>query len=126
MSKIKFNLDNIMKDLERDETDKKIKTYNENSIDKNINNNYKEKKIIGKVEQFFEKISVAAIKLDDSLDVGDIIEIGNNVESIKQRVESIEINKKSIEHAEKGENIGIKLKWKVNKNDTVFKILNNL
>ncbi len=126
MSKIKQSLDNIMEDLERDEIDKKIKIYNENNIDKNINNNYKEKKIIGKVEQFFEKISVVAIKLDDSLDVGDIIEIGNNIESIKQKVESIEINKKSIEHAKKGEHIGIKLKWKVNRNDTVFKILNTL
>jgi len=119
--KIKRSLDNIMEELERDEIDKKIKIY-----DKDINNNYKEKKIIGKVEQFFEKISVAAIKLDDSLNIGDIIEIGNNIESIKQKVESIEINKKSIEHAKKGEHIGIKLKWKVNKNDTVFKILNNL
>jgi len=119
--KIKRSLDNIMEELERDEIDKKIKIY-----DKDINDNYKEKKIIGQVEQFFEKISVAAIKLDDSLNIGDIIEIGNNIESIKQKVESIEINKKSIEHAKKGEHIGIKLKWKVNKNDTVFKILNNL
>lgn len=120
MSKRKRSLDSVIEELEEDEANIKIKENIENN---NIENAVANKKIIGMIEQFYEKISVAAIKLNDSLDVGDIIEIGNDEEAVRQRVESIEINKKRVNHAEKGESVGIKLKWKVKKGDDVFKLL---
>ncbi len=114
MPKTKRSFDSIIEEFEESIKEKTKKQNPETAA----------KKIIGKVEQFYDKISVAAIKLEDSLDIGDIIEIGNEQEAIRQRVESIEMNRKSIEHAEIGDEIGIKLKWKVNKDDKVYKIAN--
>lgn len=113
MAKIKSNLDSIIADLDEAEA------RNKNNIEQKAPS----KTLIGVVMQFYEKISVAAIKLEDSLDTGDIIEIGTDEEAIRQCVESIEINRKSVEHAEKGDNIGIKLKWRVNKDDKVYKLV---
>ncbi len=113
MAKIKSNLDSIIADLDEAEARNKNNTE-QKSVAKNK---------IGVVIQFYEKISVAAIRLEDTLDIGDIIEIGTDEEAIRQCVESIEINRKSVEHAEKGDDIGIKLKWRVNKDDKVYKLL---
>ncbi|MGC9099631.1 MAG: hypothetical protein ACP5HW_03765, partial [Candidatus Micrarchaeia archaeon] len=68
------------------------------------------KMLVGKVEHFYDKINVAAIKLTAPLAVGDIIEIGNEEEAIRQRIESMQIDRKDISKANAGDFVGIKLK----------------
>ena len=79
-------------------------------------------KQIGVVSNYFDHISVAAIKLSDGLKVGEVIKIVNGEINFDQPVESIQINHKQVSSAKKGDEIGIKVKEKVRKDYRVFKI----
>ncbi|HEC81958.1 MAG TPA: hypothetical protein ENI42_06005 [Thermoplasmatales archaeon] len=79
---------------------------------------------IGTVEHFFNKVSVAAIKMTDGeLRVGDTIHIVGATTDFTQKVERIEINRQPIEVAKPGDEIGIKVKERVRENDTVYKVV---
>ena len=78
------------------------------------------KKEIGKVSSFFSHVSVAAIKLTDKLKAGDKIHIKGNTTDFENTVESIQIEKKEVKSAKKGDHIGIKVPEKVRPKDTVF------
>lgn len=69
------------------------------------------KQIIGRVEKYWPKISVAAIKLFAySLKVGDEIFIIGEKTGIKRvKVESMQVNHNSVSRAEKGQEVGIKV-----------------
>lgn len=76
---------------------------------------------IGVVSNYFDHVSVAAIKLKTGLKKGDTIRVvGGNVD-FEQKVESMQIQHKSVVEAKKGDEIGIKLKGKVRKGYKVFK-----
>ncbi len=78
------------------------------------------KHFIGKVTHYFDNINVATIKLVSDLKVGDsIIIIGKTTGIINSKVDYMEIKKKSIIKAGKGNEIGLKLP-KVRKNDEVY------
>ena len=79
-----------------------------------------EEKEIGTVTDYFAKISVAAIKLTGALKTGDKIHMKGATTDFKQTVKSMQINKKSVEKANKGKEIGIKTKDRVRKNDKIF------
>jgi hypothetical protein len=81
------------------------------------------KVLIGNVTKFFDKINVAAIILTSDLKVGDIIEIGNEEEAIRQRVSSMQIDKEEITEASEGADVGIKLKYRVTEGSDVYKII---
>ena len=83
------------------------------------------KHFVGKVSHYFDKAEVAVIKLVSELKVGDkIVIIGNTTGIINSNVESIEVNRKSVNKAKKGEEIGIKIPL-VRKNDEVYLIKTN-
>jgi putative protease len=76
---------------------------------------------IGVVSNYFDHVSVAAIKLKTDLKKGDIIRVvGGNVD-FEQKVESMQIEHKVVSEAKKGDEIGIKLKEKVRKGYKVLK-----
>ncbi len=80
------------------------------------------KHFVGKVMHYFSKIKVATIKLVSELKVGDeIIIVGNTTGIKKEKITHIEIKKKSIQKAKKGDEIGIQLP-QVRKNDEVYVI----
>ena len=79
-------------------------------------------KEIGKISSYFEHVSVAAIKLSDNLKVGDKIHIKGHTTDFEEEITSMQIEKKEITKAEKGDHIGIKVLEKVRPNDTVFLI----
>ena len=69
-----------------------------------------EEKEIGIVTHYFGKIMVAAIKItDDTLNPGDTIHIKGHTTDLTQSVASIEIDRKPIPQAKKGDDIGIKV-----------------
>ncbi|KKP88747.1 MAG: hypothetical protein UR93_C0009G0035 [Berkelbacteria bacterium GW2011_GWA2_35_9] len=78
--------------------------------------------LIGQVIHYFGNISVAVIKLDDNLSIGDSIKIEGATTNIDQTVESIQVDKKDLENADKGEEVGIKVVDKVRSGDKVYKI----
>ena len=79
-------------------------------------------KEIGKVSSYFSHVSVAAIKLSAKLKTGSKIHIKGTTTDFEQKVDSIQIDKKDVSEAKKGNHIGIKVSEKVRPNDKVFLI----
>ncbi|MBO3802731.1 MAG: translation elongation factor-like protein [Candidatus Brockarchaeota archaeon] len=78
---------------------------------------------VGKVSNYFSRIGVAAIEITNGfLKRGDTIRIKGMKTDFTQNVESMEIDRKAVEKAEKGASVGVKVKEKVRPGDTVFKI----
>jgi putative protease len=78
---------------------------------------------IGKVEHFFNKVSVAAIKITDGeLRVGDTIHIVGASTDFKQKIDSMEIDRVPVESVKSGDDVGIKVKDRVREHDIVYKI----
>jgi putative protease len=77
-------------------------------------------KVLGKVEHFFGKISVAAIKVLAPLKVGDYIHIKGHTTDFVQRVDSIQIEHQDVARVKKGDDIGIKVKEHVREHDLVY------
>jgi len=79
-------------------------------------------KKVGEVTHYWRKISVAGIKLTDTLSVGDTIRIRGATTDFEQTVGSMQIEHENIETAEKGQEVGLKVKDKVRRGDTVYKV----
>jgi putative protease len=82
-----------------------------------------EKKLIGKILHFYNKISVAVIELTDKLSVGDEISIEGPSTNFTQTVDSMQIEHKNIKKAKKGDSIGLKVINEVKENDSVYKVI---
>lgn len=73
------------------------------------------KEQIGEITHYFDKISVAAIKLSKPLKVGDKVRIKGGEVNFVQKIHSMQINGKAVEKAKKGDEIGIKVDQRANK-----------
>ncbi len=81
----------------------------------------KKEKQIGTVSNFFDHVSVAAVKLTDSLKAGETIKVVGGENDFEQIVDSMQIQHKPVKSAKKGDEIGIKVKGKARKGYKVFK-----
>ncbi|HEA46399.1 MAG TPA: translation elongation factor-like protein [Candidatus Pacearchaeota archaeon] len=79
-----------------------------------------EGKEIGRVSSYFSHVGVAAIKLSGSLKVGDNVSIKGHTTDLEVPVKSIQIERKEVKKAKKGDHIGIKVSEKVRPNDRVL------
>jgi len=82
-----------------------------------------EKVYVGKVTQFYPKISVAVIELENTLKKGDKISIEGKTTNFSQIVESMQIEHKDVEEGIKGQSIGLKVVERVREGDKVYKIV---
>jgi putative protease len=80
-----------------------------------------EKKPIGKITHYFTKIGVAVIELSGELKVGDKISVEGATTNIKQTVDSMQIEHKSVQAAGKGQSIGLRISDRAREGDDVFK-----
>ena len=74
------------------------------------------------IEHYFGKLGVAAVRLRSRLVVGDLIEIGSGEEHVRQRVESMQIERKDVTEAFEGDDVGIKVKWPVASGSMVYRV----
>jgi translation initiation factor IF-2 len=82
-----------------------------------------EKQKVGEVFTYFAKAGVAGINLTDGfLQVGNAIMIRGQTTNLEQTVESMQIEHDSIQRAEKGQSIGMKVKDRVRPKDVVYKV----
>jgi len=79
-------------------------------------------KKVGIVFTYFKNVGVAGVKLEAELSVGDTIRIVGATTDFQQKVESMQIEKVSVEKAVAGDSVGIKVKERVRPNDVVYKI----
>jgi len=78
---------------------------------------------VGYVKEYFAKVGVAGIEItEDYLSVGDTIHIKGHTTELTQRVDSIQLEHQSLERAEPGQVIGIKVRERVRPHDQVFKV----
>lgn len=81
-------------------------------------------KKVGKVFAYFAKIGVAAINVtDDEIAIGEKLHFKGATTDFEEEVESMQIDKKEVDHVEAGKSVGIKVKEKVRPNDEVYKVL---
>jgi len=83
-----------------------------------------EEKKIGTVMDFFAKIGVIAIHLeDDGLRVGDTIHVKGATTDFTQTISSMQIERQSVNNANVGDNVGIKAKERARNKDIVYKVI---
>lgn len=82
-----------------------------------------EEKEVGIVTHYFGKVSVGIVQLNAPLKVGDVIHIKGAHDDFTQTVDSIQIEHKTVDSAEIGDLVGIKVTQKVHPNDKVFIVL---
>jgi GTPase len=79
---------------------------------------------IGSIIKFFDKTSIAAIKLDfGDLAVGDTVRIKGNTTDFTQKIELIEFDHKPVDKASRGQFAGIKLSHPAKPFDLVYKVV---
>lgn len=79
---------------------------------------------IGSVIKFFDKTSIAAIKLDfGDLSVGDTIRVKGAVTDFSQKIEAMEFDHKPVPKAVRGQFTGIKLSRPAKPFDLVYKVI---
>jgi translation elongation factor EF-1alpha len=72
-----------------------------------------EEKLIGKVSHYFDRISVAAIKLEDKLKAGAEVHFIGHGADFTQVISSMQMNNEEIQMGAKGDEIGTKVDEKV-------------
>ena len=81
-----------------------------------------EEEEVGRVMDYFAKIGVAGIDLAAKLRVGDTIRIKGHTTDLEQLVDSMQIDRASVEEAGPGDKIGIKVKDRCRGGDHVYRV----
>ena len=79
------------------------------------------KNLLGTVNHFFDKISVAVVDLKQELKIGDTIKFEGPSTHFSQKVTSMQIEYDPVKVAKKGASVGMKVVKPVRKKDMVFK-----
>ena len=78
---------------------------------------------VGYVKDYFAKVGVAGIEITEGqLVVGDTIHIKGHTTELTQQVDSIQLEHQSLQRAEPGQVIGVKVRERVRPHDQVFKV----
>jgi len=82
------------------------------------------KEFIGKIEYYFPKVEVAAIKvMSGKLKLGDdILILGKDIGIVRDKIERMEINHRQVKSVRKGQSVGIKIP-KVKKGCAVYLVV---
>jgi hypothetical protein len=78
---------------------------------------------VGHITHFFSKISVAVLELTAPLSVGDRILVKGPATDFEQVVDSMQVEHNSIQRAEAGQSVGLKMAQQTKERDVVYKKL---
>jgi putative protease len=81
-----------------------------------------EEEEIGRVTDYFAKISVAGIDLTSKLRVGETIHIRGHTTDLELVVESLQVEHDQVEEAGAGDKIGIKVGDRCRNGDHVYRV----
>jgi len=85
-------------------------------------NNNNEEQLIGQVTHYFDRLSVAIIKLSKPLRAGETLHYKGAKTDFVGTVTSMEIEHQAIDEAKVGDEIGMKVDEKVREGDRVYKV----
>ncbi len=77
-------------------------------------------KPVGKISHFYDKINVAVVELSAALKVGDTIKIVKDDTEFTQTIDSMQIDRKEVKSAKKGDSIGLKVDQVIKPKADVF------
>ena len=77
---------------------------------------------IGKIVVFFAKPSAAVVELTAPLRIGETIYVKGHTTDFQQLVESMQINRQSVDAAVAGQSVGIHMEGRCRKHDVVYKL----
>ena len=77
---------------------------------------------IGRVNDYFAHINVAGIDLTAPLKVGDRVRIKGHTTDMELVVESLQVERESVEEAKVGDKIGVKVSDRVRGGDRVYRV----
>ncbi|MCK4261487.1 translation elongation factor-like protein [bacterium] len=80
------------------------------------------KEEIGKITHYFSHVGAGVIGLSAPLKVGDTIQIKGHTTDFTQKVDSMQIERESVQEGKKGDAVGVKMKDRVRQGDIVYKI----
>jgi putative protease len=81
-----------------------------------------EEQPIGHVSHYFGNISVAAIELYGTVQVGDWVQFYGNSTNFSQQITSMQIDRAPVDEAYEGQSIGVQVADRVRVGDNVFLI----
>lgn len=77
---------------------------------------------IGNVSHYFKRISVAVIKINEELKVGDKIKFQGHTTDFEQVITSLEIDHKKVDLVKPGDDFALKVRDRVRLGDSVYKL----
>jgi translation initiation factor IF-2 len=78
---------------------------------------------IGKITHYFSKISVGVLEVTKGdVRIGDTVHIKGHTTDYYQQIQSMQVEHASVEVAEKGMEVGLKVESSVREGDSVFKV----
>ena len=75
---------------------------------------------VGKITHYYSNIGVAIVEVTDTVSVGDKIHVQGATSDFEQEIGSMQIEHDSVETAEAGQVIGLKVDEKTRDGDKVF------
>jgi hypothetical protein len=82
-----------------------------------------DEKLAGKIIRYFERVGAAGVELSDTLEVGDTIRIRGRTTDFTQRAESIELNRRPVNQAHAGTQVGLLVNQPAQAGDIVYRVL---
>ncbi len=79
-----------------------------------------EKKPIGEITHFYNKIGVAIVKFNRNVEKGMMANFKGTHTDFSQKIDSMQFDHKDIEVAKKGQEVGIRVSEKVHEGDKVY------
>ncbi len=78
---------------------------------------------IGAITHYFPHVKAAVMKVSKgSIKIGDTIYVKGHTTSFKQTIKSLQVNHTPVDEANKGQEIGIKVKSRVRIGDVIYKV----
>lgn len=78
---------------------------------------------IGKITHYFSRINVGVLEITKgNVRIGDTIHIKGHTSDFYQKIQSMEMEHASVESAEAGMQVGLKVESSVREGDLVFKV----
>lgn len=77
---------------------------------------------IGKVVHFYNNINVAVLRLSRDIKIGDVVHFLGRSTDVQQEVTSMEVEHEPVTEVKAGGEVAIKVKQRVRRGDSVFRI----
>ena len=77
--------------------------------------------LIGEVTHYFSRAGVAVLNIKSPVRNGEWIRVRGNTTDLRQRIDSMEIDRQPIEEAKPGDDVGLKVADRVRVGDSVYR-----